>query len=140
MRPGSRRGSALIEAAIVLPVFALLACGAADYARALYLGQVAAASARAGAHRALIESPQSLGAIEQAAIAAAGDARITARATRECVCQVTEQTRQCDAVRCTGSRFTYVRVETGFELQPLLRYPGMASPYRAHGEATVRVE
>jgi hypothetical protein len=124
----SRRGSALIEAALVLPVFGLLALGTSDLTRTLYLRQVTEAAARAGAHRALLCPPGAadLRAIEQAAAADGASSAVSARARRLCSCEAAEAPRPCETVKCTSPRAIYVRVETSAPMKPVLPLPESA--------------
>ncbi len=135
------QGSALIEAAFVLPVFALLLCGSLDIASMLRLNQVATSAARAGIHRALQSDPHSLDltAIEAAAMADAGTG-FTARAERVCACAEDEPAVSCAAAKCGASRVSYIRVETRAELKPFIRYPGMGSAFHIQSAAMARVE
>ena len=130
MRRRGETGSALIEAAFVLPALALLICGSVDIARALSLTQIAATAARAGAHRALEADPHSvdLSAIESAATADAAMRGFTARASRACSCGPESRAESCDVVRC-ASRASYIRVETSAEMKLFIRYLGVASPF-----------
>jgi len=142
MKRHGRSGSALIEAAVVLPVFALMVAGTLDASRALYLGQAAMSAARAGAHRALRCDIHALDleAIKTAAKAAAGVPELSATATRVCACSPESEVSPCDAVACGAAREGYVRVETRIEFKPYLRYPGFQSPYTIRGEAVVRLQ
>lgn len=132
----------MIEAAITLPMFALLLCGTADISRTLYLNQVATAAARAGVHRALQGDPQAvdLAAVEEGSARDAGLAGFTAKATKVCACGTEGDIGSCEVLRCSGARSLYVRVETSIEIKPFMRYPGLPSPYVVRGHALLRLE
>lgn len=142
MRTGeASRGSALIEMAIVLPVFGLLLMGAVDLSRTLYLNEIAVSAARAGAQGALAGDAQNpdLKAIEAIAVADGAVAGLTAKATVVCACGV-EAAQPCEAVKCAANRASYLRVETEAPERPLLRYPGVGPELTVRGSATVRLQ
>ncbi len=141
MRRRNQRGSALIEAAVVLPVMGLVLCASIDIGRVLQLGQVASAAARAGVHRALFEDAHTvdLKVIEDAAVADAGLPGFSAKASRVCACGVEDpETRSCDLVKCGASRWSYIQVDTQVELKPMMKYPWIPAVVR--GQALMRVE
>jgi hypothetical protein len=141
-RRHSQTGSALIEAAFVLPVFALLICGSLDIARVLQMNQVAAAAARAGVHHALGADPHilDLSAIENAAGVGAGQPGFAAKASRVCACTPDAAPSSCDTLRCSNLRLSYLRVETSAQMKPLIRYPGVPSLVAVRSEAFMRIE
>lgn len=142
MRKRRQSGSALIEAAITLPMFALLLCGASDVSRTFFLSQVAITAARAGALHALRSDPHTLdlGAVEQAAASDAGGIGVSAKAERVCACSPEGKTSSCGGMRCPAAHLSYVVVHTSVKMQPFMHYPGMASPYIVRAEALIRVE
>lgn len=137
-RGNRRRGSALIEAAFVLPMFGLLVFSSVDLTKMLNGTQIAAAAARAGVHRALLPGAD-LSAVEAAAVAGGGSG-VSARASKGCACSAEAKPADCEAVRCVNTRAAYVHVATRVELNPFLRLPGMVLPTAATGDAWVRVE
>ena len=141
-RRNPESGSALIEAAFVLPVFALLVCGSLDIARVLQVNQVAAAAARAGVHHALGADSHilDLSTVENAAIADAALPGFSATASRVCACAPEAATASCDTLRCSNARRSYLRVETTAPLRPLIRYPGVPAIFTVRSEALMRVE
>jgi len=142
MRRDPRKGSALIEAAIVLPIFALLVCGSVDIARTLHLSQVGAAAARAGMQTAFGSDPHALdlNAAENAALADAAGTGFTAKASRVCSCSSSAPLVSCDATACPARMTAYLRVETRVLIEPLMRYPGVPSPFTIRSEAVLRIE
>ena len=101
-------GQALVEFALVVPVFLLLVLGIVEFARAWNVYEVLTDAGREGARRAVVDNPSTTEADVVAAILAAGDrARISIGA---------------DDIRITGFRGgrgnpTTVRIEYEHELK-----------------------
>ena len=53
-QPARRRGAALVEAAIVLPLFLMVILGIVEFGRAMMVGQLVTNGAREGARRAIL--------------------------------------------------------------------------------------
>lgn len=53
---GERRGAALVEFAVVVPLFVLLVMGLIEFGRAMMVKQIITNAAREGARRAIVES------------------------------------------------------------------------------------
>src|SRR5438105_543940 len=87
----NRRGSSIIETAILLPVMLLMCCGVMDFARIVNAGIAVANSARAGVQFGAL-SPGNSGntaAMVQATLndaADLGSANVTASARNFCAC------------------------------------------------------
>jgi Flp pilus assembly protein TadG len=75
-RPDARRGQALVEFAIVIPVLLLLLLGVVDFARAWNVYEVLTDAAREGAREAVVDNGKSEAEIRTIIQSAAGRAGI----------------------------------------------------------------
>lgn len=132
-RPAWRRGTAVLEFALMAPVFALVAIGAYDFGNALQTSMRLERAARAGAQFALVQ-PRDLTGIRAAAIAAwpALSAAEVPLPREQCRCGDIMVT--CSAVCRDGLQWT-VTVTTTRSITTLI-LPGMTA---RRGSATVRV-
>jgi Flp pilus assembly protein TadG len=55
VRGAARRGTALVELALVLPIFVAITLGIVEFGRAMMVGQLVTNAAREGARRAIID-------------------------------------------------------------------------------------
>lgn len=138
----NRRGSALIEAAFILPVISLVLCGSIDVVRAVHLSRITLAAARTATHAGLGAdlSHADLSEIEAAARADAGMTQLQVKASLYCDCGSGETIQPCGQVWCPNRRATYLRVETSVPAHPLLRVSGIGSADQVRSEAMLRVE
>ena len=68
-----RRGSAILELALSIPLLSILLVGAMDFSRLFYMSVTLASAARAGAQYALSVSPPDMAAVQTVAVSAASD-------------------------------------------------------------------
>lgn len=139
-------GQSLLELAFMLPVFALLLAGAADFARFAYasieVSNAAHAGVQYGAQSYL--TAVDLAGMAQAAINDAPDvSSITATANQSCACS------NGMATTCKNAATTciapvriiqYVQVNTTARLNPIFQYPGLPTTLTVNGQATMRVQ
>ncbi len=137
-------GQSLVELALLLPVFAALVIGSAEFARVAYAAIEVANAARAGVQY----GAQNHGtAADTAGIqaAAAGDAAnvtsLQATATTYCVCtNGVSITCSNAATACTARIVEYVQVNTSLAFNPLIHLKGLPSTYTLAGKAVMRVQ
>ena len=140
----SRRGNAILETALAMPVLLLMACGTMDLARVFFAGIVVESAARAGTQHASY-SPGKAGANDESEAAGTKDASyqgvspvtITSRAF--CACSGTEVS--CSTATCSGATPDgYVETTATYTFRPLLRYPGFPTTVPLTGRSRVRVQ
>lgn len=137
-------GHALVELALMMPVFTLLIVGGAEFARLEFAGVEVANAARAGVQYG---SQNHFTAVDSSGIvsAAVGDAsnikNMTATASVFCACSTNASTTiSCATPATTCARlFEYVRVDTASSVNPIFHLPGLPSSYALNGHATMRV-
>jgi Flp pilus assembly protein TadG len=151
LRAGMRNdmGQALVELALMFPLFILLLLGAAEFGRLAYAAVEVTNAARAGvAYGAQSHITASDYAAMQ--LAATQDAAnltgVTATATNFCACSSAPST----AVSCTTvvascspapqHALEYVKVNTSATVDPLFHYPGLPHTFTLTGQAIMRVE
>jgi Flp pilus assembly protein TadG len=138
-----RRGAALIEAALVLPVFLLILLCGVDFSRMFYTAVAVAGAANAGARYAVSNGPQSsadTAAIENAARAGARSPGITATATRHCECADNGSV-NCSSSCARGEKpRTYVEVSARTIIYPLTRHLFWPAEVPVIAKAIIRAE
>jgi Flp pilus assembly protein TadG len=158
-RKRSEDGTAAVEFALILPIIAILCCGAIDYGEAANLTTQLNSAARAGAQYAL-SHPDDPGGIAWAAqnsirtsaalvtIAVPGNSALSGTNPYYCTCSdsnidVANQVSCTAAVSgvapCTGTKKFFVKVTATQTFTPFLPYPGIASGVAMTGVATVQV-
>jgi hypothetical protein len=134
----NRRGSALVETALLLPLAMFLLLGVTDAGRLCSAHASLAAAARAASQHAVREPAATAAALEQTAQQAAGDPRIHTSVRRFCQCAHRPlgqlQPDPCDA-GCPERR-VYLRIEASLESPALT---GIL-PSKTARATTVRVE
>ena len=145
-RRRTRRGSAMIEAALATPLLMLMACGAMDLARVFLAGIVLESAARAGAQYASF-SPGKAGAHDAASAAGQKDVEtngispvvVTSRTFCGCTTSTTEVS--CTTATCSGEvPGGYVETTATYTFTPLVPYPGLPSSIPMAGRARFRVQ
>lgn len=146
----SERGQALVEAAIVAPVFFLLLMGSAELARVAYMAIEVANAARAGAQYAaqnpgtMADNQNNNSTSNGTLAAAANDAfnmsSITATATTGETCSdgTNATTSTSSLPSCASGAFPlpYVTVTTSATFNPLIHIPGLPSSFTLSSSAT----
>jgi len=153
--PRSRRsrGSALVEAAVIMPVMFLMLAGTMDFGRIFYTGVALASAARAGVQYASF-TPGNAGnfdAIKQAAQddaanqgLAANSITVTAKTFCQCTGTSTAITyNTCTVTTCSGSTGpppSYSEVTVAYTFTTLLNWPGIPSTTTISRMARLRVQ
>jgi Flp pilus assembly protein TadG len=142
-------GQSLVELALIVPIFALLILGAAEFGQMVYAAIEISNAARAGvafgSQTAATAAQTAL--IQQAAINDAPDiAGLNATAITFCSCSNTASTHiDCSSAQSTcaasgNHALTYVQVNTSATIAPLIHYPGISGGFTMYGQAIMRVE
>src|SRR5688572_25595877 len=140
----SETGSAAVELAIVLPVLALVAIVASDFARIYFTGITVANAARAGAQYGAqdLSTSGNTAGMNQAATDDAADAgAITVSSRSFCRCDAGEVA-DCTIGSCGayGEYRLYVEVTASKTVDMVFRYPGLDPSYTLTRTATFRVQ
>jgi len=134
-------GSALIELALMLPVFALIFMGLVDLGRG-YFAAIEVSSAAASAASYGSQQPFDTAGIKAAALLGAADVNnLTATVSSGCECSDgTSVQPGCASTpaNCSTDFVTYVQVTTNASYTPLFRYPGLPSTYNLQSRAQMR--
>lgn len=159
------RGAALIELALVSPLFFILMVGACEMARVAYYAIEVENAARAGASFGAVNIGNAglEGTVEQAAMNDAPDISnlIVVTKGNVCVCEQltvssdspsfnpTSGTTDCLSSTITGctanssttldSVIEYVTVSTSANINPLIHIPGLPSTYNLSGYSAMRI-
>jgi Flp pilus assembly protein TadG len=139
---GRRRGSALIEFALMSPVMLLLLAGVLDYGRALRVASAVANAARVGAQygsRSSSNSSDTAGMQSAARNTAPDITGMTVNASRYCQCT------NGSAVSCTGTCGTgkvqiYVQVNASATASPIFDYTALGFTGVTASRATMRAQ
>jgi Flp pilus assembly protein TadG len=139
---GGRKGIALVELALVVPLLLILLAGILNYALLLRTGSCVAVAARSGAQygsRSVASSADAAG-IRTAAVSAAPDAAgITVSSSQSCRCG------DGSAVSCSGSCGSgavrvYVQVTASASRAAIFSYSGLGFSGNTSSTATMRVQ
>lgn len=155
---GESRGGALLELALVLPLFSLLIVGAAEFGRMEYFSIEVANAARAGAFYAAqgtaFAADSNLSAIQASARNDAPNltsvATLTVTSNTVCQCDdagvftPTGTTESCAAAASSclspGRVIGYVQVNTSAPVSTIFSLPGLPSSITVQGQATMRIK
>ncbi|MGB8477540.1 MAG: TadE/TadG family type IV pilus assembly protein [Acidobacteriaceae bacterium] len=139
-------GQALVELALMFPIFILLLVGAAEFGRLAYASIEVSNAARAGAsygsqnHITASDFPN----IELAATTdALNVSGVTATAANSCACSSGGTVTCSTALTSCPSPariIEYVQVNTTGTVDPLFHYPGLPTTFTLTGQAIMRVE
>jgi Flp pilus assembly protein TadG len=136
------RGSAILEAGLMLPVLLLMTCGAMDFARVFFAGIVVESAARAGAQVASFDPGKSTTEAETAAQTDASNQGITGVSVSSrnfcgCVDSMTEVS--CTTATCSGATPDgYTEVTATYTFNPIVPYPGIPQNIVITGKACFR--
>ncbi|MGO8720236.1 MAG: TadE/TadG family type IV pilus assembly protein [Acidobacteriaceae bacterium] len=150
-RAGMRNdvGQALVELALVFPIFILLLIGAAEFGRLAYAAIEVTNAARAGVAygaQSHITASDYTGMQTAATRDSANLTGVTATATNFCACSSAPSTQvSCTTVIASCSpaplhSLEYVQVNTSATVDPLFYYPGLPKTFTLTGQAIMRVE
>ncbi len=138
------RGSSFVELALILPIFATILLGSAEFGRLAYDSIEVTNAAYAGAvYGAQSGSTASDTANMQAAASAdaANLSEMTATATKICSCSDgTAITCSTPSSCVSPARIQeFVQVNTAATVTLLIRAPGLPATYTLHGQSVLRV-
>lgn len=140
-RRGSRRGTALVEYALAMPLLLLLLAGALDYGMSLRTATLVSAAARAGAAFAtmsLANSTNTAGIQAAAVNSAPNVSGMTVTSARSCQCPGGGSV-SCSG-SCTGTMLIYVQVNTQASAPPVLSYSGLGFSGATSAQVSMRVQ
>ena len=145
------KGQALVELALIFPIFILLLVGAAEFGRLAYAAIEVTDAARAGVAygaQSHITASDTTG-MQTAATQNAPDVTgISATATNFCACSSAPTAQNsCTSAAVTTSCSTapdhseeFVQVNTTASVNTIFNYPGLPKIYTMTGQAIMRVE
>lgn len=140
------RGQALVELALLMPIFILLILGAAEFGRLAYAAIEVSNAARAGvAYGAQTHITASDGAgMTAAALADAPNVSTisVSSVSNFCVCSTGGSLTCTNALASCPSParvIEYVQVNTTANVNPLIHVPGLPNTFTLHGQAIMRV-
>lgn len=140
-RRGRRRGVALVEYALAMPLLLLLLAAALDYGRSLRVATEVASAARAGAafgSTSAVNSVNTSG-IQAAAINSAPDLTgMTVSTTRSCQCPGGSAV-LCSG-SCTGKMLIYVQVTAQATPAAIFNYSGLGYSGSTTARISMRVQ
>lgn len=142
IRTGSRRGNAMLEAALATPMLFLMLSGVIDMGRAFYFSDIAAGAARAGAQYGILSSANvgnTQGMVEAAKDEHARqvpDTMFSAEAFYFC------QDAGGNTVDCATNpdAEAYVKVVTRISYALIIPWPALANPMTIGGVSVMRVQ
>jgi len=140
----NRRGTAIIELAIAIPVLVLLVIGVADFGRMFATGIAVANAARAAAEygASSVANSANTSAINQAGMDDAADyGTITVTSSRFCRCP-DGTSPACAGGTCAGTypMEVFVRADASKTINLILRYPGLPTSMTFRDSATFRAQ
>jgi len=138
------KGSALIETALLIPLFLLLFMGVADYGRVFYTADIVVHAADVGAKFGAISTTNAAditGMQSAATNAATSIGGLTATATSFCTCGAGGSTVSCGS-SCSGygTPAMYVQVKTQATFKSLAAFPGLPHTIPLAATSTLRVQ
>jgi hypothetical protein len=152
MRAGAKpRGAALVELAVILPLFLVVLVGATDFGRMAYLSVLVSNAASAAVRYAAQSSDMAgnLDAIRAAALRDMGQhgagRDFTANAERYCTCAPSDAATACDSLCPLVAGYPtqprmFVRVNVQATLDMLFQYPGIPKTMTIARQAQARTQ
>jgi Flp pilus assembly protein TadG len=137
-------GGALVELALIVPIFTVLLVGAAEFARLAYAAIEVSNAARAGVAYGS-QSSSTASNLTGMQTAATNDSPnvsgLTATATEFWSCSNAPSTQSSTPPTCTTGNhlLNYVQVRTTATVDPLIHVPGLPTTYTLRGLAIMRV-
>lgn len=141
-----QRGQALVELALVIPLFFLLIIGAAEFGRLAYAAIEVANAARAGAAygaQTHITASDSAGIKLASTQDAPNVSGVTATSSISCICSTGGTLTCTNALAACASPariIEYVTVNSSATVGPLFNYPGLPHTFTLYGQSIMRVE
>jgi Flp pilus assembly protein TadG len=134
-------GSALIELALLLPVFLLLFMGTVDFGRGFFAAIEVSEAAEAAATYGSQQPSDTAGIQAAAAMAAANVNNVTTTVATGCQCSDGTSVQPGCATpptNCPANFVTYIQVSTNAPYSLLFKYPGLPSSITLQGTAQMR--
>jgi Flp pilus assembly protein TadG len=142
----TRKGSAVLETGLLLPVLMLMACGSMDLARVFYAGIVVENAARAGVQRGSF-SIGDAGAITKMNSAGSNDASgqgltgVVVSSRTFCGCNTSTSELSCSETTCDGKVPSgYVETTANYTFTPMIPYPGIPTSIVLSSSAKFRAQ
>lgn len=149
---GHESGSALVELALTLPIFALLLLGAAEFARLTYYAIELANAARAGVqygaknHATAADSAGMVTAAKNDAVEIMSGSDVTSTISGAgisyCTCSngTTVTCANAASICLTPAKiYTFVQLNLSARVSPYIKAPGLPTTYTLTSQATMRV-
>ncbi len=140
--PRTQAGQALLELAMLFPIFMLCLLGAMELGRLAYAAIVVANAARAGLQYGAQSrtTAQDSAGMQQAALNdGINVSGMTATAGHSCVC-ANGSSSTCSSGDCSGSRMIeYVQVNTSANVKMIFHCPGLPASLTVKSQAVMRV-
>ena len=136
----ARKGTVLIEFALVVPLFLLLCVAGIDFARIFNTAMVLTGATRTGLEYAgqSAASAGDAGGIASLVSASAGNpAGLSVTSTQFCTCSIGGTLVACSS-KCSG-KLTYVQVSATLPFQTLVAWPYFPQPLHVTKTAVIRV-
>jgi Flp pilus assembly protein TadG len=158
LRNRQSRGSALVEAALLLPVMFLMLFGTMDFGRVYFTGMAVASAARAGVQYGSLGGPGKAGDAPNIRAAVQADASnqglvvgnmtITPQTYCQCVgdsSAITNYNAGCTITSCSaygdaGAAASYVEVTVAYTFSTLVNWPGVPRTTNITRTARMRVQ
>src|SRR3954447_2173762 len=128
VRSAAEKGSAILESALVLPLFILLACGAMDFARVFFAGIVVESAARSGVQLGSFSMGKAgalsdMNAAANAEAAGQGLTGVTTSSRTFCGCVTGTSEVSCTTATCSGAiPDGYVETTASYTFNPIIPY------------------
>jgi Flp pilus assembly protein TadG len=139
-----QKGSALIETALIIPLFLLLFMGVADYGRVFYSADIVVHAAEAGAQYGAMNTTNAAdnAGMQTAAVNSASSITgLTATATSFCTCGAGGSATSCSSTCVSyGTPAMYVQVKTQATFKTLASFPGLPHSIPLAATSTLRVQ
>lgn len=136
----ARKGTVLIEFALVVPLFLLLCVAGIDFARVFNTAMVLTGATRTGleyAGQSAAAAGDSSGIANLVSASAGNPAGLSVTSVQFCTCSIGGTQVVCSS-KCSG-KITYVQVSTSLPFQTLVAWPYFPRPLTVTKTAVIRV-
>jgi len=136
----ARKGTVLIEFALVVPLFLLLCVAGIDFARVFNTAIVLTGATRTGleyAGQSAAAAADTSGIASLVSASAGNPAGLTVTSTQFCTCSIGGTQVACSS-KCSG-KITYVQVSASLPFQTLVAWPYFPQPLTVTKTGVIRV-
>lgn len=136
----ARKGSVLIEFALVVPLFLLLCVAGIDFARVFNTAMVLTGATRTGleyAGQSAAAAADASGIANLVSTSAGNPAGLTVSSNQFCTCSIGGTQAACSS-KCSG-KITYVQVSASVPFQTLVAWPWVLQPLNVTRTSVIRV-